>query len=224
MKMDVVQPPTGASWGKFNNRAINDDWVKKLSTSFEDSLDSCTDQTSMDVALDPEWLENRTSIVPSVEGLNIDDVPQIRFNPTGSAAIQRNNLWMLSGNHRRLAVVKYVMQLQKELDDANAAIDEITTKQNTDDQVDDSFNGAENRLKEAQDLVSSLEAKIKTSRFWTVRIYDRGTSPMSLPYPDHPSLTTPSFSQDRERVHLSGKGSLPLHFQERDVGDPSRNR
>lgn len=173
MKINVVRPPTGALWGKFNDRAINHDWVKRLTASFVENMDSCTDDNSMDVALDPAWLENSGTIVPTVEGLDMEDVPLMAFNAEGAAAIKRNNLWMLSGKHRRLAVMKYIEQLEKELHDANNAIEDII-EEKTDDEADDLFDGVEKRLNDARELVGVLEMKIKKSSFWTVRIFDRG--------------------------------------------------
>jgi len=89
-------------------------------------------------------------------------------------AIKKDKLWMLSGNHRRVALKLYVETLQTELSKAKRAVQNITQKR-CDDKVTKLRMAPDSTLKEAEDVVRVLEAKIETSCMWTVKVYDRGT-------------------------------------------------
>jgi hypothetical protein len=174
LRMNVVEPPNGAVWGHFNNRPINHDWTQALCKAFLQFKESCSDAHSMEVALDPKWLADPKAILPTVQGMSIAEVPLMEFNPDGVHAIKKDKLWMLSGNHRRVALKLYVETLQTELSKAKRAVQNITQKR-CDDKVTKLRMAPDSTLKEAEDVVRVLEAKIETSCMWTVKVYDRGT-------------------------------------------------
>ncbi len=168
LAMDIINPPDGTIWGKFNNRALNDTWIKSMSENFATTIDNCIDSCSMEVAIDPSWLVDSDSILKSVEGLTIDKVPVMKFTPQGEMAIKNNNLWMLGGNHRRVALIKYIQSMKDRVALSKEAIATIK-KDKADKDVEDSD-------PELEDSVKELEDKIASSRMWTVKVYDRGAS------------------------------------------------
>jgi hypothetical protein len=176
MKMSIVRPPIGAHWGKFNNRTLTEKWIVQLCKDFlASSVDNCSDVHAMDVALDPSWLENPGAIVPTVNGLMLDEVPELKFTPAGAAAIRKNNLWMLSGNHRRVAVLRHIEELRKQLIDANEQIEDVI-KDKTETQLANLEDKPKEKLAYFQNIVKVLEPVIEASSWWVVRVIDRGAS------------------------------------------------
>jgi len=211
--MNIIDPPEGAIWGKFNNRPLNQAWVHSLSESFTSDKDSCTDGYSLDVALDPAWLQDSTVFLPTVEGLAIGDVPVMRFNTEGKLQIKDNNLWMLGGNHRRQALRLYVDNMKEELLKTKQAIDKAISGK-TDVEVRGMNSDQLTTVREGQERMKILQDKIDNSGMWTVRVYDRGASYLR-PHARPPWPTRPPYSQDHQRPRFGeGEGDLPLHFSE----------
>lgn len=173
LSMDVVQPPPGAIWGKFNNRSVNESWVKALAAAFGKNIDNCSNDYSMDLALDPKWLIDPTVILASVDGLKIHQVPVVNFNELGLLSIKNDNLWMLGGNHRRIALTRYITKMTSELVEMKAAIKEETAGK-TEEDIAKMDSECASTLKEAHNRIQMLEEKIESSCMWTVRVYDRG--------------------------------------------------
>lgn len=203
LKMNIVDPPKGAFWGKFNNRAVNDAWVEELLTDFRrKGVENCSDAMSIDVAVERDWLEAtlRKAVLPtnlevpnveeverdqlnkmrmSVEGVGIENVAELDFTEEGWEAIKDDNLWVLGGNHRRLALirlneemkeeVKYLQDgitkaLQPDVDDEGNTINAVL---DTDEQ--ESLDNARARFDELKNLLD-------TSQMWVVKLHNKGES------------------------------------------------
>lgn len=176
-KINVIDPPIGAVWGTFNDRPPNANAVDKMVSAFEIHVDNCTDSCAMDVAVDPAWLVDPGSALKKVDGLTIFQVPELRFTQEGEKAVRsNNNLWMLSGNHRRLALKRHIDTLKQELTDAKAAMEEKGDDDESSDGIQIVEDGVAIPYKEAEEKVKYLEERIERSSFWAVRAYDRGLS------------------------------------------------
>jgi hypothetical protein len=161
VSMDLYEPPSEATWGRYNDRKVNHMWVMQLVEDFKREYGNCSEKDSIELAIKPEWLKNLDEVPKAIDGLGIEEVPQMEFTEEGLAAISPDNLVMLGGNHRRKAVHIYVDWLKSQI------------------QVE------EKRLKtkesEGADGVRALSAKIKEMKeemdlscFWAVQIYDLG--------------------------------------------------
>jgi hypothetical protein len=126
MRLNVVHPPAGTCWGKFNNRTISPKWVDDLCESFMKNIECCEYNNVMDIALDPNWITTpKEGMISRIRGVDLMDVPLITFTPEGAQAIRNNNLWVLSGNHRHLAMLKYVKILNEMLKTAKGKLEEL---------------------------------------------------------------------------------------------------
>jgi hypothetical protein len=212
LTMDVVDPPDGAFWGKFNNRAIDQNWIKLLSDTFEKNLDNCLSQTAMDVAIDPKWLVDPSVMLRSVEGLGIDEVPAIDFNEQGSLAIKGKNLWILGGNHRRIALKSYRDRMKEEIEKMNRAIKKVTDDMPETDAIVIEPEQKEH-LKKVKDRVKALGTKLDSSSMWVIRLYDRGTSRETIRSPSVSRTRILSSSTNREREQTGVvQGLVQIHF------------
>lgn len=175
MKINIIKPPEGTYWGQFNDRAISDTWVDTLFQTFcNGELDRCTDRNTMDVAVDRAWLDGGgNDATDLVDGYTLDEVPEIAFTVGGKKAIKNNNLWMLSGNHRRLALKKYVESLKATMEEAQEKIDEVK-KDKSEDELAKLGEGARRGLEENEAIVEEMKEKIEEGSYWTVRLMDRG--------------------------------------------------
>ncbi len=115
LSMNLYHPPDAATWGRYNDRKINDAWVRELVNDFKRQLGNCTENDSIDVAIKPEWLKNSADVVKVIDGLSIGEVPVMEFNEDGLKAIKEYKIIMLGGNHRRAAVCMYVEGLESQM-------------------------------------------------------------------------------------------------------------
>jgi hypothetical protein len=188
MSMDVVDPPTGALWGKWNCRDLDPGFVNTLANDYMSRLDNCSEEHSMGIAVRQRWLQKgsdgKVPFWSYIKGKNIEEVPMITFNREGMEAIRGNELWVLEGNHRRLGLAKCIRNMEQELEDTKQKISEIKKgkyKAPKDDENGESESEASKEvaapkaLKAAEERVAYLEKMIKTtSHKWAIRLYDRG--------------------------------------------------
>ncbi|KAH8984063.1 hypothetical protein EDB86DRAFT_2833632 [Lactarius hatsudake] len=102
-------------------------------------------------------------MVPSVEGKNVTTVPKIEFTEQAKEEIGTDNLWILGGNHRRQALLKYLEGRQKALDKMKMQVSKKEAKGGDD----------EEEVEEMRKEVRMMEEKIATDSMWAVRLYDR---------------------------------------------------
>ncbi len=107
----------------------------------------------------------------TIEGLTIDEVPLIKFDLNGKLAIKDDNLWILGGNHQRLALIKYIEKLRSNLAKMKHAIKE-ETKGMTQDQILHMDPEIASKVRDAEERVKELEEKIDSSSMWFIRLYD----------------------------------------------------
>ncbi|KAI9430720.1 hypothetical protein H4582DRAFT_2063460 [Lactarius indigo] len=163
MTMNLASPPGGAYWGRFNDRVVNEEWVKSLMEAYNLCLDNCLDGTAVDVAVKKSWIANVSEMVGSVEGKSVKTVAQMEFTEAGKEEIGKDNLWILGGNHRRQALLRHLEGRQKVLDKMKTQLSRKEAKGGEEDEE------VESMRKE----VRSVEEKIATDSMWAVRLYDR---------------------------------------------------
>ncbi|KAH9028303.1 hypothetical protein EDB85DRAFT_1892595 [Lactarius pseudohatsudake] len=163
MTMNLASPPSGAYWGRFNDRVVNEDWVKSLMEAYSRCLDNCLDDTAVDVAVKRSWIRNAENIVPSVEGKNVKTVGKIEFTSQGKEEMGSDNLWILGGNHRRQALLRHLEGRQKELDKLKNQLAKKEGKGGEDDE----------EVEAMRKDVREKEEEISTNSLWAVRLYDR---------------------------------------------------
>jgi hypothetical protein len=171
--VNVIDPPGGSEWGKYNDRIVDADWKAGLVESFAVRLDNCTDATAMEVAVEREWLENEV-IPETVEGCDIKAVPRMKLSEIGKSKVaktegkgkQWGNLLFLGGNHRRSALQVHVKKLEDDLKNKQKEIERVETS-GEDQQTD-----VELLKSEAEKMTTKLDA----AQLWVVRLYDRGAS------------------------------------------------
>ncbi len=171
MAMNIVKPPQGAYWGRFNDRQIDKSWVNKLLEAFNDNLDNFADRTAIEVVVKKEWLKNASEVVESVDGKSIGTVAMIKFTDEGQQAIAKDNLWVLGGNHRRRALVEYVTTKTKELDVMKKQIRDMEAAAKPGPQGGEEDGQNLDALKRA---AKRQEELIDASSLWAIRLYDRG--------------------------------------------------
>jgi hypothetical protein len=173
--MNLVNPPVGAYWGKYNDRELDDTWVKKLCDSFSHDLDNCDDNTAIAVAIDMNWLSKESIPVKSIAGKTIDDIPMVQFTEDGQEAIRPNNLFMLGGNHRRAALKMYVEALKNKEEDRKQRI-AILEKETTKHAERIETQKAVMELEKLRAEAKQKEETIKSAGKWVIELFDRGVS------------------------------------------------
>ncbi len=144
-----------------------------MADTFITSTKNYVDKHAMDIVLDPEWLEDPEGIHPTIDGFAPEQINELKFSKKGAEEIKNKNLWILSGNHRRLALVRHVERMEKELKDQRDTIDDIKGGK-TEVELHALPEAPKERLRKAQEIAVVLEAMIKLRTYWTVHIYDRG--------------------------------------------------
>jgi hypothetical protein len=172
LSFNLYNPPKEAAWGRYNDRVVNADWVSKLVESFTKHLDNCTNEDALEVVVKKTWIQNMDAILTTVNDKKIEDVPKMEFTPDGKSAIDPENLVMLGGNHRRLALKVYVDNLKNQLEKDENTLKAKTTQAHKHSDITGPI-GAE--LEEVQKKVIWVEQKIASSQHWVVALYDIGT-------------------------------------------------
>lgn len=156
IKSSVVEFSLEQPWGKFNNKTLNQNKIKRLTATFKNNLENCTIQMTMDVAIDPDRLLNKDPILRTVEGLKLKNVPEINFNIEGSWAIRSNNFWVLGGNHRRIALTTFRDKMKEDLSELNAdmkAMKEIDSNQDLEDEQREQLDFIEGEVTNLEDRI-----------------------------------------------------------------------
>jgi hypothetical protein len=178
MAMSLYDPPKGAFWGEFNDRPLNQDHVATLARDFGARLDNCEDKTALDAAVKREWIKNIEDAIETADGTTINDVPLMELTEEGLAVISPNNLWILSGNHRRMALIQHVADLKKELADTMTSLNNIEVeKKELEGDIAGKLGQEVERLNEKAKV---LGKRIESSYKWVIRLYDRGEHSRTL--------------------------------------------
>lgn len=172
MRINLINPPEGAHWGQFNDRAIREDWIRDLSNDYRDTfVDNCSDRRAIDIAVKTGWLAMDAKKIPSTpNGKKIGEMPMLEFNKVGAEEVKPKNLWMLGGNHRRVALTGHLDKIRSEIKE----LKEILAAQQA-VQVSGGFKGTldveGNKILER---IGLLEEKVEREEQWVVRLFDRG--------------------------------------------------
>lgn len=149
----------------------------------------------------------------TVNGYDIDDVPEIRFTSEGLEAIKEDNLWVLGGNHRRLAVHKYLQLLKENLDEQTKTLAGKRKEDMNGGPTGDGQVGlhTDEHLAMAAEIERKTEALFLKQK-WTVRLYNRGAhmrSPSSCSRTDRSHRIAP-FSHHRRPSQQQGARGLQI--------------
>jgi hypothetical protein len=172
MKINIINPPAEMRWGAFNDRTINKEWVADLVKDFWVNLANCTSADAIDMVVRREWIKNPDGILAAVDGKTIQEVQEIEFTPNGLKEMAPKNLIMLGGNHRRVAMNDFFVELETQLKVTREQyqLEEINMEEVGMDQDEESDN--RNRL--LMSRVNELERRISNSQHWVVQLYDKG--------------------------------------------------
>jgi len=169
MAINLYDPPSYATWGKYNDRKIKEVWVDGLVGDFRQRYNNCSETTCIDVAIRPEWLKNLEDVRGVIDGRKIKTIPLLEFTEEGEKAMEEERLIMLGGNHRREAVGRYVDWLEREIKSGEAVV------KKKEEALGSTFVGeAAREVEKLRDRLSIHKEVAEGARFWAVRLYDRG--------------------------------------------------
>jgi hypothetical protein len=171
MKINVIKPLPGVVWGRFNDREYLPSWIEKLVEMFPTRLKNSTmNKTAMYGAVRPSWVENIKERLTSVEGKQIGQVPLLELSEEGKKAVPVQELWMLSGNHRREALTIHIKNKMEELRELEERAGKHHKKQAADGHLNE-----ENAMEMMYDKeAAKLRQVIVDQSHWAVMLYNRG--------------------------------------------------
>jgi len=172
MKINTYVPPANAEWGRFNDRKVDLRHIKNLALAFVGAMDNMSEESSMDMIVHPDWVANLGEALGhgDVDGLEHKDlVPEIKFTESGVRETEGKNLWVTSGNHRRIAQYIAINQLKLLIEEKRA--EEKTILDGWKDKDPD--RETKEDLSAIADRIRALEAKITRMSFWTVKMYNK---------------------------------------------------
>jgi hypothetical protein len=171
LSIDLYDPPKEATWGRYNDRIVNQRWVRELVEDFRKNVDNCTNEDALEVAVRREWIQNADDILPTVNDKSIEEVPMMEFTREGKEALQPDNLIMLGGNHRRIALKTYVEEIKEQLEVMKV---KLKAKEEAAHKSSDITGPIGQELRQVKEQVEKLEKRLGTSQKWVVRLYDIG--------------------------------------------------
>ena len=170
MAMQLYPPPEGAIWGEYNNRKMEEPGIASLLGAFKQGIDFCTDPCAIDVAVKRHWVENIEEALPTVEGKKMPALPVLKLTEAGKKEIVPRNLWMLSGNHRRETLKRYLDELKAEVNVLKEKVKGVKGGK-TESELSSDKNKELDGMKA---IIVTKERIVENSKNWVVRLYDRG--------------------------------------------------
>ena len=221
LTMNILEPPQGTLWGYFNNRAMVPSHVAKLHQKFKIRLDNCVDENVMHIAVKRKWVKNisQAEEIQRVDGRSIDTVPEMELTADGVKEIKKEKLFVMGGNHRRLALQKFVDELQVLLKDAQANAGHPNATTVSKPKKGQSKGQPENK-DEAEKLVAELTTRISNSSKWAVYLYDLGAQIIF----DVPTVGTDDVRVRRESIRLwvgAARRDIPAFVTESVIDQPT---
>lgn len=168
-KLNMVDRLDGIKWGWVNDHDVRESWLKTLTNNLREHIDNCSDATAMDASVRRAWIKNIEKRRPGVEGDEIDEVAEVEFTDAGHEALASKDFWMLSGNHRQLALNTVVGELENILERYKEELERAKKREMKDPTYESHMEVASSTK-----LIEELEARIAKSSMWAVRLYDRG--------------------------------------------------
>jgi hypothetical protein len=179
MSTNIIKPLEGAGWGRFNDRAVKEAWVQHLASEFVNNKQNCRKNTAISIAVKKSWIKNVDEIMPSVAGKDIEEVPMLELTDEAKNLIrasEEDEIWFLSGNHRRLALKIHISRLGKEKEAILKEAEKMHKKQ-----IEGGHNHDQNaEEKEFKAQAEKLGRDIETASRWAVLVYDRGERPCDV--------------------------------------------
>lgn len=160
LRMNIVDPFCGVSaWGLYNSRLLIDAAVNKILEAYKAiGVLACQVDKVIYLPMRASWFVGST--IPVISGKYVYEVPLLKLTAEGEAALAAGLITPLSGNHRRAALVLYYNQLVAQLK-----------------QLEEEVKGLEDEEKiEKNQEIAVMRKRVEHAPFWTVRIYDYGTS------------------------------------------------
>jgi hypothetical protein len=170
--MDIVNVPKGAKWGHYNDRRVDQKWVRDLVGKFKGTFEHRDDEKVIPVVVRRSWIvlpEGGMGLLKA-NGVPLEEIPVVKFTPSGLEEIEREGLWMMGGNHRQLALHIWVGEMKKELNMLTDRAGKLRAKGNETGDTLATSAAAEIIMKRAK----QLEEKMARSSLWLVNLYDRG--------------------------------------------------
>ena len=175
MSINLYEPPEFAVWGTFNDRVVSRGWVDKLQGLYENFIDSTAEESTIEVVLDPKWLTNEKEMVEKPEMLEIGDIPEMKFDPQYMEEIKKKEVWMMGGNHRRIALKEFLDEKTRQLEKLRNEWDELRRGQQREVEGPQEREARAASMKEKSEEIAALEMRISKSTHWCVKVYSRGT-------------------------------------------------
>ena len=172
LSLNLYDPPKQAVWGRYNDRPVNPDWVTGLVNSYTKRLDNCTGEDALEVVVKKEWIQNVDDILTIVNDKKIEEVAEMVFTRKGEEAIDPDNLVMLGGNHRRLALKVFVDKMKEQLENERM---QLQTKSAQAHKRSDITGLIGDEVVELTKKVEWFERKLALSQHWVIALYDIGT-------------------------------------------------
>lgn len=170
MSVDIMNPPKGTKWGHFNDRPFDEPLIAHLVAEFPYKLLNSTDATSLRLAVRRKWVKNADEALETADGANMSIMPRLELTDEGEKAVASEGLWMLSGNHRREALGRFLEKMREWL----AKLDATVAKYHGRQLKEGAANADDEREKTVKAAADKLRAEIGLQSRWAVKVYDRG--------------------------------------------------
>ena len=161
------------TWGEVNDRGVKKARKGNMALSFkQNGIQRCRIDTAIKMAMNRSWFEGQG--VASVEGLSIDEVPELQLTEEGKDAGSEGNLQPLEGLGRRGGIEVVFGELKSELDGMQGRMKKIDGAKTMTDKLKDEMIALELEIQE-------VECQLSICPYWTFRIIDLGECRMNKP-------------------------------------------
>jgi hypothetical protein len=154
------------AWGEVNDRVVKNARKGNMAVSFkQNGIQRCRVDTAIKMAMNRSWFDGNG--VASVEGISIDEVPELQLTEEGKEAGVQGKLKPLEGLGRRGGIEVVYGEMDSALKTMEARIKKINAGKTMTDKLKEEKIELELQIQEVQGQLSICP-------YWTFRIINPG--------------------------------------------------
>jgi hypothetical protein len=172
--LDTYHPPKGTEWGTFNDRVVQQSWVRDLLIKYRTEVyDHISEETEMEIVVSEDWIANPLEDLKASLDEIVDKtkIPLLKFTEKGKEGMKVERLWMMGGNHRRLAQRALLSARTSDYELAAEQAKKARDKWAESSKLD---TAKRDEVEKLESVATELKARIDFESLWGVKIYSRG--------------------------------------------------
>ena len=172
-RMDVLDCDSRIKWRFANSRPLNVANASSLATGFRIfGQTSFTPNHVMRICVEPNWVKNSLEFPRDIYGLDFKDLQPLEFTEEGINALNRGDIFMHGGNHRRGATNICYQAFKIRTNTAKSSLLALDKDANVDmPTLNTSDMAKAHKWEKLHEEYSRLSVRTEQSKWWGLELY-----------------------------------------------------